>query len=307
MYIYEYVNKINGKRYIGQTNDIENRKRGHKSAAYNKKDHCYNLPFYKAIRKYGLENFDFYILEADLTNEQANEREQFWIKNKKTLISENGYNIALGGGGYKRDKLNWEERIKLSKKFSEEEIFDIQKRLIKGEDYQDILDFYSPRLKKTFLSNINNGYNFKNLEFDYPLKKKSAFNNGKFTKEQIREIKKDIKKGIIYKEIKLKWGIKSEGFLSMVNSGKYYYDPNETYPLIVKGCSDKSWIFPCIKDILFTNLSLVKISEKHNKAYSTIKKINSGLINKKEFFKYPLRKNKEPNQEKFRKCCIDYL
>ena len=35
IYIYSYINKINGYRYIGKTNNIERRRREHKSQAYN--------------------------------------------------------------------------------------------------------------------------------------------------------------------------------------------------------------------------------------------------------------------------------
>lgn len=37
IYIYSFINKINGHRYIGKTNNVERRKREHKSLAYNQK------------------------------------------------------------------------------------------------------------------------------------------------------------------------------------------------------------------------------------------------------------------------------
>ena len=36
-YIYCYTNKINGHQYVGQTNDVERRKREHRSCALNNK------------------------------------------------------------------------------------------------------------------------------------------------------------------------------------------------------------------------------------------------------------------------------
>jgi predicted GIY-YIG superfamily endonuclease len=42
IYIYSYINKTNGHRYIGKTNNIERRKREHKSMAYNPRSHIYN-------------------------------------------------------------------------------------------------------------------------------------------------------------------------------------------------------------------------------------------------------------------------
>lgn len=57
--IYKIQNLINGKIYIGQSKNIEKRWLRHKTTAFNKNDHSYNLPLYRAIRKYGLENFSF--------------------------------------------------------------------------------------------------------------------------------------------------------------------------------------------------------------------------------------------------------
>ena len=82
-YIYKFTNKINGKVYIGQTNNIEKRKRGHKSESFNPNANGYNLPFHCAIRKYGWENFDFEIIEEiadDFSYEYVNEREIYFIQ-----------------------------------------------------------------------------------------------------------------------------------------------------------------------------------------------------------------------------------
>lgn len=85
--IYCYTNRINGKKYIGQTKDI--RRRCHPS---NYKS-C--SKFYAAIEKYGYENFDFEILEKDLTIDEANIKEEEYIFNLNTI--QNGYNIKSGG------------------------------------------------------------------------------------------------------------------------------------------------------------------------------------------------------------------
>lgn len=36
-YIYKFTNKTNGKIYIGQTNNIQKRKNGHRSDSFNEK------------------------------------------------------------------------------------------------------------------------------------------------------------------------------------------------------------------------------------------------------------------------------
>ena len=66
LYIYKFTNKITGKIYIGQTNNIIKRKNGHKSESFNPKANGYSLPFHCAIRTYGWNNFDFEILEEVL-------------------------------------------------------------------------------------------------------------------------------------------------------------------------------------------------------------------------------------------------
>ena len=299
-FIYVYTNNINGHEYVGQTNNIQLRFNGHKSDSYNKNSHNYNYPLHVAIRKYGLENFTFQVLESDLTQEQANEREIYWIKKRRSHIKDGGYNISLGGDGYSREKLTWEELKEKGKLFTGEEIELIQQKLIKGEKYDDIIEYFSPRLTKTFLSNINRGTNYKNPKLDYPLKKDFS-GEGRFSKEEIKQIKEDIKSGINYSDIAKKWNIKSKGFISMVNTGKYYYDPTETYPLLLKGCADKSWIRGCLKDIIFSSDSLVKIAKKYNKAESTIKKLGQGRANKQDYLIYPLRSHREENKEIFNK------
>ena len=70
--IYSYTNLINQKKYIGQTITPEQRKKAHKSGAFNEADSTYDSPFHRAIRKYGLENFNYEILaeteDLDLLN-----------------------------------------------------------------------------------------------------------------------------------------------------------------------------------------------------------------------------------------------
>ena len=100
--IYMYTNKINGKRYIGQAKDFNNRHRRHINSSHDsnrKRD--YNTPFHRAIRKYGIENFEIKILAHDVpTQEKLNEYKIFFIKRYNTLVKNNkGYNYALSGNG----------------------------------------------------------------------------------------------------------------------------------------------------------------------------------------------------------------
>lgn len=91
--IYKIENKITKKVYIGQSVNILSRWRGHKSSAYNLSDHNYKYPLYRAIRKYGLENFNFQILEECPVN-SLDDRERYYIEKYSSLVP-TGYNQVL--------------------------------------------------------------------------------------------------------------------------------------------------------------------------------------------------------------------
>lgn len=292
-YIYKFTNKINNHCYIGQTNNLQKRYNGHKSEAFNEKASGYWLPFHCAIRKYGIENFDYEVLEEIADGESQNfinEREQYFIAYYHSLKNENGYNVTVGGEGCPKPPLSYEEKLERSRLFTGKEIQDIQQRLLNDEEYDDIEKIYFPKLKRTFLVNINTGTNFYNPDFKYPLKKNAK---SKFSQKEIREIKNRIKSGEIYSSIQKDFNIKSAGFLSMINTGKYFYSEEDIYPLCNKGCrkiDNEVWVNGIIKDILQTNLSLSEIAKKWNKSYSTVKNINSGRSHKNNDLQYPLRK-----------------
>lgn len=96
--IYKWENKINHKCYIGQAIDINKRLASHFSAIRNNK---YNNPLYKAIKKYGIDNFDVTIVEVlgvstDL-KQRLDEREKYYIQYFDSY--KNGYNQTFGGDG----------------------------------------------------------------------------------------------------------------------------------------------------------------------------------------------------------------
>lgn len=89
-YIYLIENKINGKKYIGKTySSIEKRWKEHI------KDRIrFDRPLYRAMNKYGIENFSIQELEYC---ENLEEREIYWISFYDSY--HNGYNATLGGDG----------------------------------------------------------------------------------------------------------------------------------------------------------------------------------------------------------------
>lgn len=94
--IYVATNKINGKKYVGKTYNFEKRKREH---LYDIND---DIPFHRALKKYGFENFEWKIIDRAETEKEIIEKEIVWIKELNTCIhatNSNGYNITIGGEG----------------------------------------------------------------------------------------------------------------------------------------------------------------------------------------------------------------
>lgn len=94
--IYKITNKINNKCYIGQSVNIETRWKHHKNNCFNKNEHIYDCHFYRSLRKYGIENFKFEIIEK-CNQDKLNDREMYWISYYDSY--KNGYNSTLGGDG----------------------------------------------------------------------------------------------------------------------------------------------------------------------------------------------------------------
>ena len=102
--IYIITNNVNGKVYIGQAIDIHSRFIGHKYKAFEPNGQGYNYPLYRAIRKYGLENFSFEVLE-ECDRDKLNELEIFYIE-KYNAYGPGGYNQTAGGNqSYNGNKL----------------------------------------------------------------------------------------------------------------------------------------------------------------------------------------------------------
>ncbi len=94
-YIYIHTNKVNGKKYIGQTCQKPEYRWN------NGKKYEHNEYFYRAIQKYGWENFEHEIIAENLTQEEANHLEELLIKEYDTTNRDKGYNIMLGGNNHR--------------------------------------------------------------------------------------------------------------------------------------------------------------------------------------------------------------
>jgi len=93
--IYKITNKINGKCYIGQSVDIHSRWKKHiRLSNHNRCKGFYRIHY--ALRKYGLDNFTFEILEI-VNKPFLNDREQYWVTVFQSADQAKGYNLTSGG------------------------------------------------------------------------------------------------------------------------------------------------------------------------------------------------------------------
>ena len=138
-YIYKITNKLNGKSYIGKTNDLEKRWRYHLYAL----ERNGQTPLYRAMRKYGVENFEFSVIETiecgskEELNQRLCELEKHYIENYQTK-SPNGYNLTDGGEGLSGMKFSKSHRKKIA---------DALKGRTKTEEHRQKLSEIRKRLK----------------------------------------------------------------------------------------------------------------------------------------------------------------
>lgn len=107
--IYKHTNKINGKIYIGQTCQKPEHRWGKQGQNYTERQPL----FYSAIQKYGWDNFEHTIIIDNLTQEEANQQETYWINYYQSNILDYGYNLTSGGD---KTEVSIQTREKLSQK-----------------------------------------------------------------------------------------------------------------------------------------------------------------------------------------------
>lgn len=99
MIVYRATNKTNGKQYIGYTTKtLDERIKNHTYKSKCMTDKSYFYLFKQALRKYGIDNFEWDILEQCSSKEECCIKEIYYI-NQYNTISPNGYNLTEGGNG----------------------------------------------------------------------------------------------------------------------------------------------------------------------------------------------------------------
>lgn len=150
-YIYKITNNINQMIYVGLTTKKRptDRFSQHRYIARHpgRQEDTKHSYLYPAMRKYGLENFSFEIIE-ECSPEELDERERYWIV-KLNSKAPNGYNLTDGGragvSGFSRPQ-TVEERLKrqqankqyyLEHPEAREQIRERTKELWKNPEYRE--------------------------------------------------------------------------------------------------------------------------------------------------------------------------
>lgn len=291
--IYKVQNKINGHIYIGKTSRTLN-ERWKEHVNYALSDGKTALA--KAIRKYGKDNFELFIIEDNIDNNLLNEKEKTYINFYQSNKSDIGYNETEGGDGGRT-----------SSKLSQTQVSEIIKLIQTSNiSLSDIARMYN--IHRSVIANINNGKTWVQDNLTYPLRLVHKNYQSKLTDQQYIEIiwlLKNTNQSLM--QIAKSYNLSQENVTS-INQGYHCYSAdgyygqfyNGVYP--VRDCNkkhiEKNEMPNIIYDILFTNDSMEKIGNKYGEKGNTIAYIALGKRRKEltQGYKLPLRKYKLENQ-----------
>ena len=135
-----------------------------------------------------------------------------------------------------------------------------------------------------FYDTINTGYN----------QIRGGKNRTSLSDEEVKEIKRLIKKGKSYENISKIFNC-SKGWLSRINNGEAYKDKNEKYPLFIKKNGTRlnnNQINDIIELLKDKKIRIKDIAKKYNVSNNVIVRINQGQSYKQNNIEYPIRKGR---------------
>lgn len=195
--IYKIENKQSHKCYIGQSINIEKRWAEHKRAALNNYDDTY---IHRALRKYGVDNFIFKIVEL-CDKEELNKKEIEWINKLDTF--QNGYNCTTGGY-YCITKNQGENHS--NAKITNQDVYNIREQRLKGKTRKDVYQQFKNKLSKTGFQHIWEGDRFTNIHMDV-YKNNPVIRKPQLSDSQVKQLRQDARKGMSKKELIAKYKI----------------------------------------------------------------------------------------------------
>lgn len=262
-YIYKITNIINGKSYIGQTDNYKKRWNAH-IRNYGKSV----IGF--AIQKYGVDNFTFDVLDY---TEDYNNIEIKLIKEFDTYRK--GYNLTMGGESGSFEKYDIDEIRKVIEMIRD------------GILQTEIMKITGHSIG--FLVNLNYGRIYKLLDYSYPLSPNSS---NFLDKEEVFFIEDFIfeNQNLTLKEIAMKTG-RSKTTIESIHKGTHKYSSDRLFPLKKKGTKISALEVAFIENLLSTTIEPYSlIISKTLRSEDSIVAINQGrhIFSNKQLI-FPIR------------------
>ena len=111
MLVYCIKNSVNAKEYVGlTTRSLDCRWKQHVQESNKERSWEYKTPLGLAIKKYGKDAFDVFVIEECDSTESMKQAEIRLIEERKSHVSVGGYNVTKGGDG--RFGTTWSQEIK---------------------------------------------------------------------------------------------------------------------------------------------------------------------------------------------------
>ena len=224
-HIYCYTNKINNKKYIGQSiNQPTERYNLHKSNHLNSNSNEFNTVIHKAMRKYGFENFDYEIIANYIDDvEILNLLEIYYIEQFNCQIP-NGYNVDLGGRNSPKPKTQ-EQKEKMMwahASLTENEVIELRKAYQNKESPTQIYnEKYKDKLHYNSFLNIWTGKRYSSIMPEVFVDKGRHI---KLTPEIVHLIKEDRKNlNLSYQKLADKYNI-SKATIAGIIQGRTWKD-----------------------------------------------------------------------------------
>lgn len=262
--IYKITNLINNKVYIGQS--IAPEQRWKKHILYN------NNAIGQALKKYGVENFSFEIIEWTY---KYNEQEAYWIAYYNSYGS-SGYNETRGGEGHHLLTINEVKHIQSLLQNTTTPLYQIAKEV--GWSYDVV-------------RRINQGQSYYNEKLTYPIRftrrNKLDINDVLFIEEFLLDFSSNIQKAFEQLDY-------TRTIVYQINNGKHPLSDSTrcNYPIIPPGqgiIASKQEVQHIESLLLSTSLSYVKIAELVGRERELIGKINHGQHRYSSQLNFPLR------------------
>jgi len=114
MIVYCIRNKENSKEYVGlTTRSLSDRWKQHIRESNKENSWEWNTPLGNAIKKYGKDAFEVFIIAECISVDSMKQKEIELIESRKSLVQFGGYNISKGGDGRLGVKLSEETKKKI--------------------------------------------------------------------------------------------------------------------------------------------------------------------------------------------------